>query len=255
MEQNLQAFLGSPIRFKNICTIYPPLVNDVVNSPDFYSSLSLLTLSQEDIWDLMNDALLAQSPNHEWERPDGAPTPFAYLMLMANKDDKGYASVEKAIKVFTKTNVVIAPQLSRIYFFEDDIDGIDINDLPYLSEETYLDFQNLIRSAMGREPKIAPNPEESKRLSAFKAKSRYRDKIKNKKSGVSLMSILSSVCCMGIGITPHNIGTLSYASLSHLMTFYRRKSKYEGDRQMIIAGADPKLVKPLDDWMADPEDK
>ena len=51
----------------------------------------------------------------------------------------------------------------------------------------------------------------------MKAKMRLRDRVKAKKGGgISLSTSLLSLCCMGIGITPLNIGELPYASLSAL---------------------------------------
>ena len=48
----------------------------------------------------------------------------------------------------------------------------------------------------------------------MKAKARYRDKIKAKKgNGLDLGTTLVSICCMGIGLTPLNIGKISYASI------------------------------------------
>jgi hypothetical protein len=41
----------------------------------------------------------------------------------------------------------------------------------------------------------------------MKAKARYRDRIKAKKgNGLTLGTSFASICCMGLGITPLNIG-------------------------------------------------
>jgi hypothetical protein len=50
----------------------------------------------------------------------------------------------------------------------------------------------------------------------MKAKARYRDKVKakqNAKNGITLFSTMASICCMGIGLTPLNIGEMSYVSM------------------------------------------
>jgi hypothetical protein len=55
----------------------------------------------------------------------------------------------------------------------------------------------------------------------MKRKARERDRIKAKsgsKNGISLSTSLTAICCMGIGITPLNIGEMSYASISPIMT-------------------------------------
>jgi len=67
----------------------------------------------------------------------------------------------------------------------------------------------------------APDPNEDPRITKMKAKARYRDKIKAKaNSSLNLSSMLVAICCMGIGITPLNIGELSYAFASALFSMY-----------------------------------
>ena len=44
----------------------------------------------------------------------------------------------------------------------------------------------------------------------------YRDKIKAKqaaKTGITLFNTMASICCMGIGLTPLNIGEMSYVAM------------------------------------------
>jgi hypothetical protein len=65
------------------------------------------------------------------------------------------------------------------------------------------------------------NPNEDPRIARIKAKARERDRIKAKqgnKDGISLSTSLLAICCMGIGITPLNIGEMSYASIGPIMS-------------------------------------
>ena len=74
---------------------------------------------------------------------------------------------------------------------------------------------------MGRTPVEPPNPNLHPKIKRMKAKARYRDKIKAKsKNGLNFSSLLSSLCCMGIGITPLNVGEISYAAVSELVNRY-----------------------------------
>ena len=98
---------------------------------------------------------------------------------------------------------------------------------------------------MGEDPVEPPDPTLHPKIRRMKALARYRDKIKAKKGmGINLLTTLVSICCMGIGITPLNIGELSYASLSTLMHIYQEKEKYEIDIRSLQAGADAKKIKP-----------
>ena len=76
---------------------------------------------------------------------------------------------------------------------------------------------------MGDKPVKPPepiNPDEDPRIRRIKEKARERDRIKAKqgnKGGISLDTCLTAICCMGIGITPLNIGEMSYAAIGPIM--------------------------------------
>ena len=114
-----------------------------------------------------------------------------------------------------------------------------------ITEEEYFDFQNAIREALGEKKVEPPDPDEDPRVKRIKAKARYRDKVKAKKGmGITFGTLLVSICCMGIGINPLNVGELSYASVDSLIKTYQEKEKYETDIRALIAGADSKKIKP-----------
>jgi len=85
-----------------------------------------------------------------------------------------------------------------------------IEELRIINKDNYFDFQNALRRAIG-EKEIEPyNPNENPKIKYFKAKARLRDRVKAKsKDALTLGTTLASICCMGIGITPLNIGELS----------------------------------------------
>ena len=64
------------------------------------------------------------------------------------------------------------------------------------------------------------------------------------KDGISLNACLVAICCMGIGITPLNIGEMSYASIGIIMKMMQDKEKYDIDIRSLLAGADSKKIKP-----------
>lgn len=98
---------------------------------------------------------------------------------------------------------------------------------------------------MGSKPIEPPNPNEHPKVKAMKAKARMRDRIKSKSGkGINLSTTLAAICCMGIGITPLNIGEISYGSMRILTSMYQGKEKYELDIDSLLAGADSKKVKP-----------
>ena len=69
-------------------------------------------------------------------------------------------------------------------------------------------------------------------------------KKKKSKQAPTLGTLLTAICCMGIGLTPLNIGEMSYAALHLLTRIYQEKEKYDIDIRSLLAGADKKKVKP-----------
>lgn len=88
---------------------------------------------------------------------------------------------------------------------------------------------------------------ENPQIAAIKAKARLRDRVKRKqsqKNGISLSTTLLAICCMGIGLTPLNIGEVGYGAITPLMSMMQSKEKYETDIRSLLAGTDPKKIKP-----------
>jgi hypothetical protein len=124
-----------------------------------------------------------------------------------------------------------------------------IDDLILLTEEEFFDFQNAIRECIGKKTVEPYNPNEHPKVREMKRKARYRDRVKAKnaaknKDGISLFTTLVSICCMGLGITPLNIGEMSYVAVEAILRKYQEKEKYELDIDSLLAGADSKKIKP-----------
>ena len=242
---NASAFICEPLLYKKDCYIYPPTVKEVTKDPFFAQYLKILTITQEDLNDLFEDKAM------EGQK---IPTPFAFMFGNYLVNEQVRAITEKAFEFFlhqkvtfiAKAEVVIIGDINEV---ASKIETID--DLIYLNNENFFEFQNLIRLSIG-EDKVEPYVEkidEDPRVRALKAKFRKNRKIVAQvkaKTGQSLSfeSSLVAICCMGIGLTPLNIGEISYASLGPLIQMYQRKEKYDIDIRSILAGADAKKIKP-----------
>ena len=231
---NINFLYGYPVEFKHLCMVYPPKVCDTFKK-NFFLYSQILTLSQEEIEDEYVEKELDIS---------NLLTPFEYLLNTAYNDSTLRQFIKDAFYLFTHEEVTFLYEQKQIII--GDISTVEsIEGLRILREEDYFDFQNLVREAIGKKRIEPPNPNEDPRVKAIKAKARYRDKIKAKKGqGISLQTTLSSICCMGIGITPLNIGELSYAIIPVLMETYQAKEKYNLDTDCLLAGADAKKIKP-----------
>ena len=231
---NINFLYGYPVEFKHLCMVYPPKVCDTFKK-NFFLYAQILTLSQEEIEDEYVEKELDIS---------NLLNPFEYLLNTAYNDTALRQHIKDAFFLFIHEDITFLYEQKQIVI--GDISKVEsIDGLRILKEEDYFDFQNLVRESLGRKAIEPPNPNEDPRVKKIKAKARYRDKIKAKKGlGISLQTTLSSICCMGIGISPLNIGELSYAIIPVLMETYQAKEKYQLDTDCLLAGADAKKIKP-----------
>lgn len=235
--------MGLPIDFEEVCQVYPPTVKDVVGNKDFSIYQSLFTITQEEL----SDAYAKD------ERTQQIPTPFQYLLLNYYQDEEVQQKIHEAFMLFIHEPVTIVPEIEMLLIgkSEDELNpDIDLEDPRLLTEENYFEFQNVIRLVMGDNIIERPENEEElldPRIVRWKAKVRNYHKIlaqKKSKTAPTLGTLLAAICCMGIGITPLNIGEMSYACVQWLIGMYQQNEEYDIDIRALLAGADSKKVKP-----------
>ena len=234
-------FMGLPFEFKQGVHIYPPMIKDVVGNDSFSSFCQILTYSQEEIEDIFVKEKIEL---------DSFPTPMEFLLNNCYHDKKYEKLTKQAFEFFIKQKVdfLYDKKIIVIGSLEDILKSIDnLNQLITITEEEFFDFQNYIRMAINQKLVEKPNPNEHPKVKAMRAKARYRDRVKakqNAKNGLNLYSIMASICCMGIGLNPLNIGEMSYTAMQVILNQYQSKEKYQIDIDSLLAGADSKKVKP-----------
>ena len=235
--------LGFPIDFKDICQIYPPTVNDVVGNKDFGIYQSLFTMTQEEL-----DKAFLQD-----KKVTHVPTPFQYLLMNYYQDEMVRQKIHEAFTFFIHEPVTIVPEIEMLLIgkSENELDpDVDLEDPRLLTEENYFEFQNEIRKAMGIEAEKKPEPEEEDldpRIKRYKLKVKQSEELlkkKKAKNAPTLGTLLTAICCMGIGLNPLNIGEISYACVHWLVSMEQQKEEYDIDIRALLAGADSKKVKP-----------
>lgn len=245
---NEKVFLKKPLKFKDKCLIYPPSIDEVLDTDAFGLYKKLLTISQEEIEDEFNEKNLDMAD---------VLTPMEYLLNNIYNHKEFDAIAKAAFRFFIHQDVYFLCEAKKIIIgdLKEKINSIkSIDELIIIEEEEYFDFQNLIREALGDNILSPPNPDEDPRIKRMKAKARYRDKVKAEKGmGLKLNSSLVSICCMNLGLNPLNIGELSYAAIHPLIRYYQEKEKYRIDIDSLLAGADSKKVKPKY-WVRNIED-
>lgn len=234
-------FIGEPLDFKRGIKIYPPKVKEVISNPKYSFFIKVLTYSQEEV----EDEFVAQK-----KKLDKFPTPLEHMLNNSYHNKKYEKICKEAFKFFIKEEVTFLYEEKLIIIgkLEKVLEGLtSLDQLVFINEPEFFHFQNAIREAIGQKVVEPPNPNEHPRIKAMKAKARYRDKIKAKqavKNGISMYTSLVSICCMGLGITPLNIGEMSYIAMDSVLRKYQEKEKYQLDVDSLLAGADSKKIKP-----------
>lgn len=236
-------FIGAPLEFKTGVSIYPPTLRDVITAAHYSAYCQILTYSQEEIEDIFVK---------EDKDLTSFPTPMEFMLNNCFHRKEYEVLCKQAFKFFLKTDVDFLYEKKLIVVggsLEELLKNItNVNQLVMISEDEFFDFQNVIRLAINQKMVERPNPNEHPKIKAMKAKARYRDKIKakqNAKKGLNLFSTMASICCMGIGLNPLNIGEMSYVAMNALLDQYQSKEKYQIDIDSLLAGADSKKIKPV----------
>ena len=200
----------------------------------------LLCITQEEI----EDEAVQKNPD-----ANKFLTPMEYLLAACYQSKEIEKIMKEGFEFFLKVPVTFLYDAKSILI--GDLGEVmktvkSLDDLVMIQENEYFDFQNAMRAAFGEKPVEPPNPNEDPRIKRMKAKARYRDKIKAKQGGgLSLQTSLEAICCMGIGLTPLNIGEVSYAAIGTIMERYQMKEKYDIDIKSLLAGAKASKVNPV----------
>ena len=236
-------FLGEPVWFKPGIKVYPPKLRDVAANRFYQVYSRLLTYSQEEVEDEFVESQ---------KEMETYPTPLEFLLANCYHSKDYEIRCKEAFSFFIHEDVTFLYEQKIIIIgkLEEVLKSAStLDDLIVIKEEDFFDFQNLIRECIGKKTVEPPNPNEHPRVKEMKRKARYRDKVKAKnaaksKDGVSLFTTLVSICCMGLGITPLNIGEMSYVAVESILRKYQEKEKYDLDIKSLLAGADSKKIKP-----------
>lgn len=234
-------FCGLPVNFKNICKVYPPSINSLLKTENFNLYRQLLMVSYEELDDKWFDD----------GRKDPTPTPFEYLFNICSQDKRIENLAIEAFNFFIHEEVSFLYDLKIICIgdLEEEIKTIkSINELRLLKEEDYLDFQNLLREALGEKTVEPPKLNENPKIKRIKRLGRKRDRIAAKQHGLNFGDSLVAICCMGLGITPLNIGEMSKSAIQAIMEMYQNREKYDIDIRSLLAGASKKDTK-IEYWI------
>ena len=204
---------------------------------DFTFCQTLFTITQEELEDAYVNENVPQ-----------IPTPFQYLLMNYHQDEGAQSKILYGFKKIIGEPVTIVPELEVIIIgkSEDELDpNVDLDNPRTIDKNNFFDFQNMVRTSLGTAPVEKPEEDLDPRIISYKAKVRASERLlAKKKNGTNFGTLLAAICCMGIGLTPLNIGEISYACVPWIIGMSQQKEEYDIDIRALLAGADKKKVKP-----------
>lgn len=247
-------FLGKPLPFKDICHVYPPSINEVMDNVNYPLYKKLLLVSGEDIED---DFVGIDNYGNKEIAFDELPSPLEYIFMIAATKEEIKQIICDGFEFFFHEPVMLLMDLQMILVGEltkSLSEAKNIDDLRLITQDDFFELQNLMRQAIGEKELSPYDPYEHPKIKYFKAKARQRDKVKaQSKDGLTLGSTLATICCMDLNLNPLNVGELSQCAISVLTRYYQEKDKYDTDIRSLLAGADSKKIKPKY-WIRNIED-
>lgn len=230
-----KAFLNLPYAYSTICFVYPLTIQQIVNMGQInYSSyLSILTMDEFDIMNKMKKKHINVNPEKI--------VVLKFLIDSAKQSYPFLLEVKSAFRTFIREEV-------NILFDSYTIVIGDGKDKRFLTLDNFGEFQNIVRVQNRRAVKCDPPPNENPIQKKFRLKAEYRDAIKrsqasNDPDAPDFLALMSSFCCYD-GVTPEQLSGYSFFAFKIIFERHQLKDKYSIDVKSILAGADPKKVKP-----------
>ena len=140
---NPNFFLGLPVEFGKICTVYPPKIKDILSEVQYPYYRKLLLTSQEEIEDEFTEQNI---------KLDQLPTPLEYLFVILSLYPDLEEVVKKAFLFFIKEPVTLLKDKQIIVIGDLNIvlqTISSIKDLRILNNDNFFEFQNLLRLSIG----------------------------------------------------------------------------------------------------------
>ena len=234
-EIQQKAFLNLPYIYSNICVIYPLTMKEIVSMGQVNYSSYLSILSME-VFDIVRNA----EKKGVTLEPDRINV-FEYLIESAKQNYSFLLELKNAFRTFIREEVIIL-------FDEYKIVIGDGTDKRFLNNDNFGDFQNIIRVQNKRDVREDPPKDESAFRRKMRLKSEYRDAIKrqqkaNDPDAPDFLALMNALCVYN-QISPKELQDYSFFAFKNSFDTYQLRDKYDIDIRSLLAGADPKKVKP-----------
>lgn len=200
---------------------------------NYLAHLNLLTLTSGDLVETYKKKKVSV--------PDDIDV-FDNLMESCERDNAFLLDLEDAFFTFLREKVQVLSDLKLISVGN----GLDRR---IIDRDTFYDFQDILRvqnriAIVDRPPENETAMQKKFRLRREEVERAKRKQKSKDAEAASMHDLISSMCCLGIGVTLQNVGDLSIYSFHELLDRAQAKESYETDIKMLLAGADSKKVKP-----------
>lgn len=229
--------LGAAIPLGDACLVYPLTVKEVIGMglERYREELNLLVLTSYDLYDYYKKKGIKVEPDINV---------FKNIMDSCTNDEKFLLDFETAFSTFIREQVRVLPELGVILVGED-------SDRRFITEDLFYTFQDIIRAQNHIKEVERPPENESAIARKFRLKREEVERAKKRKSekegtedGATFHDLISSLCVYNIGINLQNVGDMTIYAFYEFLERAQEKDKYEFDMRQILAGANPKKVKP-----------
>lgn len=235
-------FIGAPLLLEDVCLIKPMTVLDKIRLGMKYDSyLSLLTISSEDIEDILLNKIGEEGKFLE------KITPFDYLMLSAEYNNSFFIELKEAFSTFIREEIFIVPKAKIVLVGK-------MEEQKIINKDNFSRFQEILRiqNHLDTPEEIPENENYMQRKFRLRRKQLKEAKAKQAKKDEHtprFVDLMSSLCVMNVGITWDNIKDLPLFTFYELLGRNQKKEKYDLDIRSLLAGADKKKVK-LEYWIS-----
>lgn len=226
-----QAFIGVPSVLPDVCKIYPYTLKEIISMGTFNynKDLSLLTLTEQDILNIINSKLQGQQQIQEIDV-------LEYLIKSASFNNTFLLELQNAFATFVKEDILVLSKINAILVGPP-------AEKRMITKENFSDFQNILRIQNKKAIKEPPPENESAwekkmRLNRERVAEAKRKKAKKEGTEQTLLDQLEIAMTYGI-----DIDKCTLFAFYRLLQRHQMKEKWQQDLQMICAGADSTKLK------------
>lgn len=227
----VQAYKGYPSRLGNICKVYPLKLSEIIEMGEsvYNRKVSTLLLTENEVVENIKEKTGEEIPTEK-------VNVFQYLLLSAEQNDMFFLELQETFSTFIKEEILFLPKINSILVGNPE-------ERRLMTEESFIDFQNILRIQNKKEfaappPKDETYGERKMRLLREKVAAVKKKQAQQSGEGQTLLDLLEIADVFGIDT--NNCTVLSFYNLIHRN---QAKEKWEHDIQLLCAGADPKKIK------------